>query len=55
MAALVLLVPLLIHAPSPFILAIQIAVGAIFYLMVTFWLQRMKLHSVFDGLLPTRT
>ena len=55
MAALVFLVPLLVHGSLQFVLTIQIAVGAIFYVIATLFLQRMTLHSVLDGLLPTKS
>ena len=55
MAAFVFLVPLLVHGSLPFVVAIQIAVGAVFYVIATLLLQRMKLHPVLDGLLPTKS
>jgi lipopolysaccharide exporter len=55
MAIVVLLVPQLIQGSLPIIVAMQIAVGATFYVAATLSLQRMKLHSVLDGLRPIRS
>jgi lipopolysaccharide exporter len=46
MAILVLLVPLLVRESLPLVLAVQIAVGAIFYVTASLALQRAKLNPL---------
>ena len=55
MATLVLMVPLLVPAPALLTLAIQIAVGVVFYAVATFSLQRSKLEPFLGDLLPTKS
>jgi len=55
MAILVLIVPLLVPAPALLTLAIQVAVGVVFYAVATFSLQRSKLEPFLGDLLPTKS
>jgi O-antigen/teichoic acid export membrane protein len=52
MAAVVLLVPLVLHEALPVVLGVQIAVGAIFYGAMSFVFQRVRLNAVMHGLRP---
>ncbi len=52
MAIVVLLVPLLVSGSLPIVLAVQIAVGATFYVIASLMLQRAKLKPFLDGLRP---
>jgi lipopolysaccharide exporter len=55
MAIVVLLVPLVVRDSLPVVLAIQIAVGATFYVAMSLLLQRARLSSVVDGFLPMKS
>jgi len=50
MAIVVLLVPLVLRESLPIMLAIQITIGAIFYVVSNLALQRAKLIPSLDGL-----
>lgn len=55
MAAIVMLVPLVVQQSLLMVLAIQIAIGAVFYVIATLALQRARLDPFIGGLLPTRS
>src|SRR5262249_1411095 len=54
MALIVLLVPWLVQQSLVLVLAIQIVIGAIFYVVATVVVQQAKLKPFLDGLLTTR-